>query len=130
MELVNEFIFCSLLLWQIGIISYILLNKFYGKNPKKIIQSPVKNLKDFDPAGYVKDANLMPGSGIKKKLPEDWQKKSGKNPEGGLNEKGRKSYERQNPGSDLKRPSKKVGNPRRASFCARNERYEEETHFF
>ena len=38
MELVNEFIFCSLLLWQIGIISYILLNKFYGKNPKKIIQ--------------------------------------------------------------------------------------------
>ena len=50
---------------------------------------------------------------------EDWQKKSGKNPEGGLNEKGRKSYERQNPGSDLKRPSKKVGNPRRKSFCAR-----------
>ena len=49
----------------------------------------------------------------------NWQKKSGKNPEGGLNEKGRKSYERQNPGSDLKRPSKKVGNPRRASFCAR-----------
>ena len=34
-------------------------------------------------------------------------------------EKGRKSYERQNPGSDLKAPSKKVGNPRRASFCAR-----------
>ena len=29
-------------------------------------------------------------------------KKSGKNPEGGLNEKGRKSYERENPGSDLK----------------------------
>ena len=50
---------------------------------------------------------------------EDWQKKSGKNPEGGLNEKGRKSYERENPGSDLKRPSKKVGNKRRASFCAR-----------
>ena len=39
MELVNEFIFCSLLLWQIGIISYILLNKFYGKNPKKIIKT-------------------------------------------------------------------------------------------
>ncbi|MEK9698594.1 MAG: DUF6321 domain-containing protein [Candidatus Poseidoniales archaeon] len=33
--------------------------------------------------------------------------------------KGRKSYERENPGSDLKAPSKKVGNPRRASFCAR-----------
>ena len=48
-----------------------------------------------------------------------WTKKAGKNPSGGLNEKGRKSYERENPGSDLKAPSKKVGNPRRASFCAR-----------
>jgi hypothetical protein len=48
-----------------------------------------------------------------------WTKKEGKNPEGGLNEKGRKSYESENPGSDLKSPSKKVGNPRRASFCAR-----------
>jgi hypothetical protein len=48
-----------------------------------------------------------------------WTKKEGKNESGGLNEKGRKSYERENPGSDLKRPSKKVGNKRRASFCAR-----------
>jgi len=48
-----------------------------------------------------------------------WTRKAGKNKEGGLNEKGRKSYERQNPGSDLKAPSKKVGNKRRASFCAR-----------
>ena len=48
-----------------------------------------------------------------------WTKKEGQNKEGGLNEKGRKSYERENPGSDLKAPSKKVGNPRRASFCAR-----------
>ena len=48
-----------------------------------------------------------------------WTKKSGKSKSGGLNEKGRKSYERENPGSDLKAPSKKVGNPRRKSFCAR-----------
>lgn len=48
-----------------------------------------------------------------------WQRKEGKNSSGGLNEKGRKSYERENPGSDLKAPSKEVGNPRRASFCAR-----------
>ena len=48
-----------------------------------------------------------------------WQRKEGKNKEGGLNEKGRKSYEAENPGSDLKAPSKKVGNPRRKSFCAR-----------
>jgi len=48
-----------------------------------------------------------------------WQRKEGKNKSGGLNEKGRKSYERANPGSDLKAPSKKKGNKRRASFCAR-----------
>jgi len=48
-----------------------------------------------------------------------WTKKSGKSKSGGLNEKGRKSYERENPGSDLKAPSKKKGNKRRASFCAR-----------
>ena len=50
---------------------------------------------------------------------EAWQRKEGKNKSGGLNEKGRKSYERANPGSDLKSPSKKKGNKRRASFCAR-----------
>jgi len=48
-----------------------------------------------------------------------WTRSAGKNKNGGLNEKGRKSYESENPGSDLKAPSKKVGNPRRASFCAR-----------
>ena len=48
-----------------------------------------------------------------------WTRKAGKAKSGGLNEKGRKSYERENPGSDLKAPSKKVGNKRRASFCAR-----------
>ena len=48
-----------------------------------------------------------------------WTRKAGKNPSGGLNEKGRKSYERANPGSDLKAPSKKKGNKRRKSFCAR-----------
>jgi len=48
-----------------------------------------------------------------------WTRKEGQNKKGGLNEKGRKSYERENPGSDLKAPSKKKGNKRRASFCAR-----------
>jgi len=47
-----------------------------------------------------------------------WQRKEGKNPSGGLNEKGRKSYERENPGSDLKAPQPK-GGPRKRSFCAR-----------
>ena len=48
-----------------------------------------------------------------------WTRKEGKNPSGGLNEKGRKSYERENPGSDLKAPVKSGDNPRRASFLAR-----------
>lgn len=48
-----------------------------------------------------------------------WQRKEGKNPKGGLNEAGRRSYERQNPGSDLKAPVKAGNNPRRASFLAR-----------
>jgi hypothetical protein len=48
-----------------------------------------------------------------------WTKKAGKNAKGGLNEKGRKSYEAANPGSDLKPPVKSGDNPRRASFLAR-----------
>ena len=50
---------------------------------------------------------------------EAWQRKEGKNAAGGLNEKGRKSYERANPGSDLKAPVKSGNNPRRSSFLAR-----------
>ena len=57
-----------------------------------------------------------------------WQRKEGKNPEGGLNQKGVDSYRRENPGSKLKtavttKPSKlKKGSKsanRRKSFCAR-----------
>tara|TARA_R110002020_G_scaffold22920_3_gene76845 strand:- start:641 stop:1405 length:765 start_codon:yes stop_codon:yes gene_type:complete len=57
---------------------------------------------------------------LKTKLKEvaAWQKKSGKNPEGGLNAKGRASYERENPGSDLKAPQPEGGS-RKKSFCAR-----------
>ena len=48
-----------------------------------------------------------------------WTRKEGKSAKGGLNEKGRKSYERENPGSNLKAPVKSGDNPRRASFLAR-----------
>ena len=48
-----------------------------------------------------------------------WTRTEGKNKKGGLNEKGRKSYEAANPGSDLKAPVKSGDNPRRASFLAR-----------
>ena len=57
-----------------------------------------------------------------------WQKKEGKNPEGGLNAKGVASYRRENPGSKLQtavttepsklKPGSKAAN-RRKSFCAR-----------
>ncbi len=36
--MVREFIFCSLILWQIGFIVYLLLNKFY--QPKKLFTQP------------------------------------------------------------------------------------------
>ena len=48
-----------------------------------------------------------------------WQRKEGKNPVGGLNEAGRRSYEKANPGSDLKPPVRSGNNPRRTSFLAR-----------
>jgi hypothetical protein len=57
-----------------------------------------------------------------------WQRKAGKNPEGGLNRKGIASYRRENPGSKLSmavttppsklKPGSKAAN-RRKSFCAR-----------
>ena len=71
--------------------------------------------------GYPKTLN------IEGKSPA-WQRKAGKNPEGGLNQKGVASYRAANPGSKLKtavttKPSKlKKGSnsaKRRKSFCAR-----------
>ncbi len=57
-----------------------------------------------------------------------WQRKEGKNPEGGLNRKGVMAYRRENPGSKLQtavttkpsklKPGSKAAN-RRKSFCAR-----------
>lgn len=90
----------------------------YKKRPeeKKKRKSTLttKGIRFFDKkgTGYIK-------GGVKTYESAAWTRKAGKSEEGGLNEKGRKSYERENPGSDLKAPSKKVGNPRRKSFCAR-----------
>jgi hypothetical protein len=44
-----------------------------------------------------------------------WTRKEGKSESGGLNQKGRDSYE----GGNLKAPTKSKTNPRRKSFCAR-----------
>ena len=46
-----------------------------------------------------------------------WTRAAGKNPKGGLNEKGRASAKAQ--GMNLKAPVKSGDNPRRASFLAR-----------
>jgi len=46
-----------------------------------------------------------------------WQRAEGKNPEGGLNAKGRASAKAE--GMNLKAPVKSGDNPRRASFLAR-----------
>lgn len=49
-----------------------------------------------------------------------WTRKEGQNPSGGLNAKGRASYNRANPGKPgLKRPQPE-GGKRKDSFCARS----------
>jgi hypothetical protein len=47
-----------------------------------------------------------------------WKRSEGKNPEGGLNAKGRASYNAET-GGHLKAPVKSGDNPRRVSFAAR-----------
>jgi hypothetical protein len=50
-------------------------------------------------------------------LRKAWTRKEGQNEEGGLNERGRESYNRAH-GANLK-PPQPEGGPRRDSFCAR-----------
>lgn len=85
----------------------------------------MKSFSDFISEGARKKEktpaiNPHPMSDGEKDVKESaaWTRKEGQNKEGGLNEKGRKSYERENPGSDLK-PPQPEGGPRKRSFCAR-----------
>lgn len=48
-----------------------------------------------------------------------WQRKEGQNPNGGLNAKGRASYNRANPDKPGLRAPQPEGGPRKDSFCAR-----------
>ena len=75
-----------------------------------------------------KKKNSQLNSGIIGEESAAWQRKEGKNPEGGLNKKGIASYRRENPGSKLSLavttpPSKldpdSKSAKRRKSFCAR-----------
>lgn len=83
------------------------------KNPKKLRKQ--KAMGELDKADF--DA-LSFGDFIREYKTAAWQRKEGKNPKGGLNEKGRKSYEDEYPDSDLKAPQPE-GGPRKKSFCAR-----------
>ena len=101
------------------------LSKSEEKDKEKYVKGMKKSAKDFK-ARYGDDYKSVMYATATNMAKEEvvdeaaaWTRKAGKNKSGGLNEKGRKSYEAENPGSDLKRPSKKVGNPRRKSFCAR-----------
>jgi len=49
-----------------------------------------------------------------------WARKEGKNPKGGLNAKGRASYNRANPGKPGLKPPQPEGGARKKSFCARS----------
>ena len=57
------------------------------------------------------------GDNVRKLRSEAWTRKEGKDPDGGLNAKGRESYNRAT-GGNLKAPQPK-GGARRDSFCAR-----------
>ena len=97
-------------------------NKTKKEEFDRFQQFQEKCWKGYKRVGMKKKGNRMVPNCVPEEVQNEgaaWTKKAGQNSEGGLNEKGRKSYERENPGSDLKRPSKKVGNKRRASFCAR-----------
>ena len=100
-----------------------------GKNPIKInpdVKEDTVVVQDASGKDFVEIVDIITPEKIRSDWRKEinvteaaaWTRKAGKSKSGGLNEKGRKSYERQNPGSDLKAPSKKVGNPRRKSFCA------------
>ena len=88
---------------------------------KKLVQSaprmrgvtPVPN----GPLIKKDGTSLKKGGVVKKAKTGAWQRKEGKNPEGGLNAKGRASYNRET-GGHLKAPQPE-GGPRKRSFCSR-----------
>jgi hypothetical protein len=79
--------------------------------------SPIKGSITPVPNGHLikKDGTSLKNGG---KTPA-WQRKEGKNPAGGLNAKGRASYNRANPGKPGLKAPQPQGGPRKKSFCAR-----------
>jgi len=81
--------------------------KEHGGLPNQFIDE--KLLRSLQDLGYKEGGLATPA----------WQRKEGKNPEGGLNAAGRASYNRET-GGHLK-PPQPEGGPRKDSFCARME---------
>jgi len=111
-----------------------------GEGPKRKPGDPEPQLPDL-PGGFVKQAkaptkkemqvahyNIKTFGEFMAEATPAWQRKEGKNPEGGLNKKGIASYRKENPGSHLSlavttkpsklKPGSKKAN-RRKSFCSR-----------
>ena len=84
---------------------------------KKVLKNggrtPVPNGPLIKKKGPFKGSTLKNGGST-----PAWTRKEGKNPTGGLNAKGRASYNAANPGSNLKAPQPE-GGARKRSFCAR-----------
>jgi len=80
--------------------------------------SPIKGAITPVPNGHLikKDGTSLKKGG---KVSPAWQRKEDKNPSGGLNAKGRASYNRANPGKPGLKAPQPQGGPRKKSFCAR-----------
>lgn len=70
----------------------------------------------------IKKKGEFKGSTLKNggKVSAAWQRKEGKNPSGGLNAKGRASYNKANPGKPGLKAPQPEGGSRKKSFCARS----------
>ena len=106
--------------------------KRIATKPQEPQETPAKKTEDVNAgkftSGTSKPAFKNPSLVSPQNESAAWQRKEGKNPEGGLNRKGIASYRAENPGSKLSmavttppsklKPGSKAAN-RRKSFCAR-----------
>jgi hypothetical protein len=111
--------------------SVIVNSKFFGKQKGKVVKIDKQSV-HVQRNGKKYSEKYPHDSVMKEEVELDevaaWQRKEGKNPEGGLNQKGIASYRAENPGSKLStavttepsklKPGSKAAN-RRKSFCAR-----------
>lgn len=73
---------------------------------KRIQEGSKEKMRKVGSKGAPTSANFKRAAKTAKKMTAAWQRKEGKNPKGGLNAKGRASYNRET-GGNLKAPTKK-----------------------